>query len=101
MKLKKKRLMKLNNADDESDLSVEDLSKCTSTNVYFFFICIVGPVIGATLGILYPIIIVTLPIFYVFGQNGGKIINALLLMSMSSSELKKEKDDKKKDETPE
>lgn len=82
----KKRIMNSKNIVDEDLLTNEELEKCENSNLYNFIIATVGPLFGASVGIMWPIIVTLGPIYYVFGEYLGSIVNTLLIISASMVE---------------
>ena len=90
----KKMIMNVTGKKDESVFSKSELSNCTNSHFYNFAICVIGPLLGVTFGVIYPCVIVVVPIYYAFGSNCGIIMNAILLLATNDKKKKLEDEEK-------
>lgn len=73
-KREKKRIMISRNIVDEDLLTKEELKRCSISIMNLVSIILTGHVVGISIGIIIPGVIITLPIVYIIQQIGNIIV---------------------------
>lgn len=81
-----KRFLKQKGVKSEDELTgydIEEFESKDSSSLYNFSIIVGGTLGGASLGVMWPAVVVFGPIYYVFGDYLGPIVSTLLTISAS------------------
>ena len=89
----KQRLMKEHDVLEDFELTDEELATCSDSNLHFFTVRVFGPLFGLTLGFIYPVVVITSPIYFVFCRRGRSFINSCLTTLEETMNTKKEEND--------
>lgn len=79
-----KRIMHSKGIEDQDLLSEEELRRYTTSNFHDFSITSASVVTGATLGVIWPLVVIAAPLHYVFGSSYGSIIASILAIASAS-----------------
>lgn len=75
--------MSSRNIINENLLTDTDLERCENSNLHNFSVIVGGPILGISVGVMWPVVVTIGPIYYVFGDYLGPIVASLLAISTS------------------
>lgn len=82
-KREKAKIMYKRNIKDENLLTDDELDRCENSNLYNFSVVVGGPIVGVSVGVMWPAVVIFGPIYYVFGDYLAPIVASLLTISVS------------------